>query len=122
MENLFVSFKIAMALKVLGFDEPCLTYYYNDGTTSDILACDRKMEYFINSKQGEWSPFGASAPHYLQVQDWLNKKYALKFCCIFVGMYGMYFIGDTMSTKPVHSSNYYEALDKSIEEALALIK
>ena len=25
----FVSYEIALALKELGFDEPCFTYYYN---------------------------------------------------------------------------------------------
>lgn len=29
MEKEFVSYEIALALKELGFDEPCFTYYYN---------------------------------------------------------------------------------------------
>lgn len=29
MNNEFVSYEIALALKELGFDEPCFTYYYN---------------------------------------------------------------------------------------------
>jgi len=29
MENEFVSYELALALKELGFDEPCFTYYYN---------------------------------------------------------------------------------------------
>lgn len=29
MEKEFVSYEMALALKELGFDEPCFTYYYN---------------------------------------------------------------------------------------------
>jgi len=33
MKDLFVSYEQALQLKELGFDEPCITYYYEDSKT-----------------------------------------------------------------------------------------
>lgn len=59
MEKEFVSYEIALELKQLGFDEPCLRYY----------------DYF--SKLVEYGVYECKAPLYQQVFRWFREKYEL---------------------------------------------
>ena len=73
MNNEFVSYEIALKLKELGFDEPCLTYYYE--LTSNLrthLAIDIRnaWTYSENKKLGF-----TLAPLYQQVFRWFRVKY-----------------------------------------------
>jgi hypothetical protein len=77
MNNEFVSYEIALKLKELGFDEPCLTYYYE--LTSNLrthLAIDIRnaWTYSGNKKLGF-----TLAPLYQQVFKWLRNKYDIDF-------------------------------------------
>jgi hypothetical protein len=77
MSNEFVSYEIALKLKELGFDEPCLTYYYE--LTSNLrthLAIDIRnaWTYSGNKKLGF-----TLAPLYQQVFKWLRNKYDIDF-------------------------------------------
>ena len=70
MEKEFVSYEQAVALKDLGFNEPCLAYYQHwittDGSSQDIVingdceCCDNR---------------GEPAPLKQQVFRWFRKKY-----------------------------------------------
>ena len=68
MEKEFVDYKIALALKELGFDEPCLGLF--DGTNNEL---------HISSKpfQGNTS-FHYLAPLYQQAFRWFREKYELE--------------------------------------------
>ena len=73
MEKEFVSYEIALKLKNLGFDEPCITYYFE--LTSNLrthLAIDIRnaWTYSGNKKLGF-----TLAPLYQQVFKWLRNKY-----------------------------------------------
>jgi hypothetical protein len=77
MNNEFVSYEIALKLKELGYNEPCLTYYYE--LTSNLrthLAIDIRnaWTYSGNKKLGF-----TLAPLYQQVFKWLRNKYDINF-------------------------------------------
>ena len=77
MEKEFVSYEIALKLKNLGFDEPCITYYFE--LTSNLrthLAIDIRnaWTYSGNKKLGF-----TLAPLYQQVFKWLRNKYDIDF-------------------------------------------
>ncbi len=63
MKKEFIPYEIALALKELGFDEPCLMYIDDE-------------EDLINDDTAEW--IGAiKAPLYQQASRWFRKKYQL---------------------------------------------
>lgn len=76
MEKEFVSYEIALELKQLGFDEPCLFAYYGKSDISNfkesdhVLCGDRHNTSF--QKDGR-----VSAPLYQQVFRWFREKYEL---------------------------------------------
>lgn len=76
MEKEFVSYEIALELKQLGFDEPCLFAYYGKSDISNfkesdhVLCGDRHNTSF--QKDGR-----VSAPLYQQVFRWFREKYKL---------------------------------------------
>jgi hypothetical protein len=77
MNNEFVSYEIALKLKELGFDEPCLTYYYE--LTSNLrthlgVDINNAWTYSGNKKLGF-----TLAPLYQQVFRWFRNKYGIDF-------------------------------------------
>jgi hypothetical protein len=73
MRKEFVSYEIALKLKELGFDEPCLTYYYE--FTSDLrthigVDIGNAWTYAGTKKLGF-----TLAPLYQQVFRWFRNKY-----------------------------------------------
>ena len=59
MEKEFVSYEMALALKELGFNEPCFTYYYNDSgklRTNISIDIDNGWTYFPNKKSITLAP------------------------------------------------------------------
>jgi hypothetical protein len=72
LESLFCSYEQALALKELGFDEPCFGYYVGLG--------DNKEDPFklvqIQSEKGqfEWIDNVYHAPTYSQVFRWFREK------------------------------------------------
>ena len=77
MEKEFVSYEIALKLKELGFDEPCLTYYYE--LTSNLrthlgVDINNAWTYSGNKKLGF-----TLAPLYQQVFRWFRNKYGIDF-------------------------------------------
>ena len=68
MEKEFVSYKLAVKLKELGFDEPCCGYYDHsikelDTISSDV--CERLCKHDTHIK----------APTFSQVFRWFREKY-----------------------------------------------
>jgi hypothetical protein len=67
LEKEFVSYQEASALKELGFDKPCFTWYWDDiGLYSDFI-------YGNHNK----NPNLISAPTYSQAFRWFREKYGL---------------------------------------------
>lgn len=87
MKEQFVTYEIALALKELGFDEPCLTTFDEDGRLQSIYNIDESSTYdeeFMDdtpdklycSKRSVYSDY-AIAPLWQQVEDWLREKHSL---------------------------------------------
>lgn len=73
MESLFVPYEIALALKELGFDEPCFGYYNGQG---NHIGEEGKM----NSNCNKLGMHGAycTVPLYQQAFRWLYQKLDIK--------------------------------------------
>ena len=74
MKNEFVSYEMALALKELGFNEPCFTYYYNVSgnlRTNISVDVDNGWTYFPNKKSI------ILAPTFSQAFRFFREKYNL---------------------------------------------
>ena len=72
MEKEFVSYEIALKLKELGFDEPCIAYYFNRygdvELFSEFVIDHSKMVFYTHSE------YETIAPLWQQCVDWLETK------------------------------------------------
>lgn len=71
----FVSYEMALALKELGFDEPCFTYYYNitgNLRTNISVDIDNGWTYLPNKKSI------TLAPTFSQAFRFFREKYRLE--------------------------------------------
>jgi hypothetical protein len=69
----FVSYEMALALKELGFDEPCFTYYKNDQPSNILeLVKNSEMEN-VNNEVDNYT----SAPTFSQAFKWFRDNYKL---------------------------------------------
>ena len=75
MEKYFANYNQSLALKELGFDEPCITFYYNRVLTFHTHGIDPHFIFKINSDL--WD--SCSAPLKSQVFEWFREKYNLVF-------------------------------------------
>jgi hypothetical protein len=69
MEKEFIPYEQALALKELGFDEPCLGYYTGD-----------KMHFVLRPlmlRANELASYVVTAPLYQQAFRWFREKYDL---------------------------------------------
>jgi len=76
MEKEFVPYELAVKLKQLGFDEPCLGLYYPDGKFNikeqNGLNCDSDKNSYLDSL-GNSAGF-CTAPLYQQVFRWFREN------------------------------------------------
>jgi hypothetical protein len=89
MEKEFCTYKQSLALKELGFDEPCITYYFSDGTFNDaaeeddtLYPGDPRFYFDTNSllsqhDQTEIQYNSVTAPLFQQAFRWFREKYNL---------------------------------------------
>jgi hypothetical protein len=122
MKHLFIPYRLALIAKEKGFNDSCFGGYYLFENKPDLCIYQDENE-FSDSKE-----IILQAPLYQQIVDWFREKHK-----IFIML-------DCTNTKypngnwecEIHSNNdkkyghfgfenYYEALNKSIEEALKLI-
>ena len=69
MEKEFIPYEQALALKELGFDEPCFGYYQENNNSINKL---------IQKKQKKQDEFSELAPLYQQAFRWFREKYKLQ--------------------------------------------
>jgi hypothetical protein len=120
MNKEFVTYEQALALKELGFDEPCFGYY-NSGVKTPL-----EVEYSIPYDHKEY----LSAPLYQQAFRWFREKYKIEAItsCFYnkrldipyeERQYHCYIIRDGVTSKGPKYKTYEEAesacLDKLIE-------
>jgi hypothetical protein len=74
MENNFVPYEQALALKKLGFDEPCFATYFSVGAWQ--IDC---TEGGLNLKNKTPSEYSILAPLFQQAFKWFREKYNLHY-------------------------------------------
>ena len=73
MDKEFIPYKQALALKELGFDEPCIGWY-NPQVNYKKVTTDKYWAFHLT---GEWENFKL-APLYQQAFRWFREKYNLR--------------------------------------------
>lgn len=115
MKNEFISYEQSLALKELGFDEPCFMFY-EQGTNSKYLQQGIDDDYCGDySEQRDWNsipnkpwkPFCQciSAPLYRQAFRWFRGKYNLDY-----------------SIKPVYGKKHFNKYRVSVYSKTKLIQ
>ncbi len=83
MNNEFVSYEVALTLKKLGFDEPCLAFYDGENNEHIFYNNDRNgtgdYKPIVNNERLKW--FGA--PLYQQALRWIRENYDINVFCTF---------------------------------------
>jgi hypothetical protein len=118
MNNQFVSYHIALALKELGFDEPCFGMFNKEGTIKyvlDLNHCDsqEKCEYI----------FGIGfilAPLWQQAIDWLREKHKINiFSHSLINSKDFRFVVEKLRQPIVdHNIEFTESYPKAREQAI----
>jgi hypothetical protein len=75
MNKEFIPYELALALKELGFDEPCFGYYKPNGEL-DYIENHILKDFPYLAKNSEWQDLVA-APLYQQAFRWFREKYNL---------------------------------------------
>lgn len=89
IEKEFVPYQEALALKELGFDEPCFAWYNDNGNYMlgiDEVRFDTKNTYHFNNTDS------VSAPLYQQAFRWVREKYDIQYWLNDGGCLGKAFI------------------------------
>lgn len=73
MENEFITYDLAVKLKALGFDEPCMGVYYGDVEDIQFTLNVRETQYYAQKGYKN----GVLAPLYQQAFRWFIDKHGL---------------------------------------------
>ncbi len=111
LEKEFVKYNEALALKELGFDEPCFGYY--DGNHNLQYMYNGKPEKFTEKRMGvsdsKWVGW-ISAPTYSQAFRWFRGKHKLYHEIKMFGDWDnpqySYIVSGTTRDNPVHMFHY----------------
>jgi hypothetical protein len=75
MEKEFVNYEIALALKELGFDEPCFGYYFNKSKV--LMVISEKDINYLTGTSGTSNTTFTLAPTFSQAFRFFREKYGL---------------------------------------------
>lgn len=121
MEELFVTYEIAVKLKQKGFNKSCLKYYNSYQNSNKIN---------LYNEKDDWAISHTPAPVYQQVIDWLRINHKIEVSSptqkekdlgIFYGGYIKKYESDFGKSYGSNFRDYYEAYNHAIEEALKII-
>ena len=76
MEKEFIPYEQALALKELGFDEPCFGYYYTLNG-KDWKFAEKSEYYRLDDEINIGSKFSLLSPTFSQAFRWFREKYNL---------------------------------------------
>lgn len=118
----FIRYEEALALKELGFDEPCIIIskqlIYRNGNLCE--ADDGALEFFNNNKDEI-----IIAPIYSQVFRWFREKYKLYSCVFFENdtqYYFQYVDTDNIVTLNTDHKTYEEAELACLKKLIDIVK
>ena len=81
MENEFVDYNLALRIKQLGFDKPCLAFYQVENFEEKPCGVDDKDEYlrtgFATCKNSEIPEHFTAAPTWQSAFAWFREKYGV---------------------------------------------
>lgn len=132
MNDLFVPYNIALALKEIGFDESCFGYWEKKNKlvrTEKIR--NKKISAKIKPRSEMYTVFKCTAPVYDQVIDWFVEKHnidiSVKGDSSVNEILGWDWDVDWLMSWPVIRDSGVElsrkeALNKAIEKAISFIK
>ena len=135
MKKQFATYEIAIELKKLGFDEPCLGYFnieYNSfngehkgklilGEKPEYLTCQKKMHYIFGQQI-------CLAPLWQQVEEWFRESHNIHISIMFSSYENKYHIfmgiGEIKSGHAVTEGEptYEKAREAAIWKAIELLK
>ena len=78
MEKEFIPYEQALALKELGFDEPCLAFYWITGKFYITAEYHNYVGFHKQNQLGDYNYDSISAPTFSQAFRWFREKYNLK--------------------------------------------
>jgi hypothetical protein len=136
MKNLFVSYDIALKLKKLGFDEPCLAFWNQSNLIQKepFLNGSKLIYYYQNNIGVKESPSickeNCTVPLYQQVIDWFRINYDIIIRAVPIytsralGLNEIYGYVPHCNYDDLQDEydTYYKALDAAIYKAIKLIE
>ena len=133
MKELFLPYPIALSLKELGFDEPCLAYYtnrYAGGTLVPVAVHQHEgmgISGDENSRFKDQRYWAVTAPLIDQAVEWLIEKHGLYVESRFWDGKQWFEIYSTMDKEEnMEDSHYYssrrEAVLSGLTKAITIIK
>ena len=137
IQNQFCSYEIALALKELGFDEPCIARFNSDGNLIILRQTATSVMSLVSTiKNSEDITLFIGdvvtpicAPLWQQVIDWFREKHQIYIRSrIDVGNDPKYQIHKLFNkSKPfevymVYGDDYYKAREAAILEAIKIVK
>jgi hypothetical protein len=78
MEKEFVPYEQSLALKELGFDEPCLAFYWITGKFYITAEYHNYVGFHKQNQLGDYNYDSISAPTFSQAFRWFRKNYGLE--------------------------------------------
>lgn len=70
MEEKFVPYELALKLKELGFNEPCINFWYQSGTLNNSVPIYEAKDWYHSNSH-------LNAPLWQQVFDFFREKYGV---------------------------------------------
>lgn len=132
MEKEFIPYEQALALKELGFDEPCFGWFRSTLIPSNFTEFFLETEFGMNESPSDWvnSNFldeACSAPLYQQAFRWFREKYNLNSFIIDSKSYNWYFnindmIKDDIVSEVLYFKTYEEAELECLKKLIEIIK
>jgi hypothetical protein len=117
INKLFVPYNLAVIAKEKGFDEACISWYWDD------IGLYNGLQFGNHNKDVN----RVSAPLYQQLIDWLREKHSLNipiYYSLANGKYNSYSycsLDEERETDVVYDTDYYSCLNKALEEVFKLI-
>ena len=128
MEDVRVSFEVALLLKEKRFNEPTLTCYrFDDSEDKYNIISESSFHYFNNQENKDNYVADISAPAQSVLQRWLREKYDIHIIVVSSNIegynYGVVkekgFLGISPNIFPFET--YEEALEQALLEGLQMI-
>jgi hypothetical protein len=110
MEKEFIPYEQALALKELGFDEPCLMYWNDFGKTSI-------NRFQLHNKIDEWCQDYIEAPLYQQAFRWFREKYQID-SWIYPNLNGLYSVSNIRRGVGLGKVSEYQTYEEAELECL----